>query len=113
MFTPQQYAQALVASFPYLPDALALAGCIAAAESPSSARPMTTWPGPPPPAARAEGADPNPSSNANSPADDSADGAAAAARTLKPAAPSGEVPAGSDSMTSAFRAAAQAPSHKA
>jgi hypothetical protein len=32
VLTPRQYAQALVASFPYLPDALALAGCVAAGE---------------------------------------------------------------------------------
>lgn len=143
---PRQYAQALVASFPYLPDALALAGCIAAAEAPCSASngatssqqqalgagspdpgtwlrpglasppnsgsarhadalPMTAWPGPPP---AAEGADPNPSS-APSPADESADRAC----TLKPSAASGEVPAVSESINSAFRAAAQAPLHKA
>lgn len=35
VMTPRQYAQALVASYPYLPDALALAGCTAAAEAPS------------------------------------------------------------------------------
>ena len=35
VMTPRQYAQALVASYPYLPDALALAGCMAAAEAPS------------------------------------------------------------------------------
>ena len=142
---PRQYAQALVASFPYLPDALALAGCIAAAEAPCSASngaassqqapgagspdpgtwlpsglasppnpgsarhadalPVTAWPGPPP---AAEGADPNPSS-APSPADDPADRAC----TLKPSAPSGEVPAVSESINSGFRAAAQAPLHKA
>lgn len=142
---PRQYAQALVASFPYLPDALALAGCIAAAEAPCSASnganspqqapgaaspdpgtwlrpglasppnsgaarhadalPVTAWPGPPP---AAEGADPDPGS-APSPADDFADRAC----VLKPSAPSGEVPAVSESINSAFRAAAQVPLHQA
>ena len=37
VLTPRQYAQALVASYPYLPDALALAGCMAAAEAPCGA----------------------------------------------------------------------------
>ena len=37
VLTPRQYAQALVASYPYLPDALALAGCMAAASAPCGA----------------------------------------------------------------------------
>ncbi|KAK9841756.1 hypothetical protein WJX81_001007 [Elliptochloris bilobata] len=86
VLTPRQYAQALVASYPYLPDALALAGCVATAEAPPGA------------SARDEsGASPDPKP-------------AVAARTLRPAAPSGEFAAVSGcSMTSAFPKKAKAP----